>query len=491
MVAQKQPREHTDGGDQPGVVAHSRHVPFIPNTSGPRADVVNVGETLGTLLPMGSLSLPTDKHTGGGDHTVAVVHLDRVPSILHTSGPRADAVRAGETNPALLPTQALSLPTDEHTGTGDHQHSGSYQFERVPRVAQDTSGQRADVVNVGETTKPLSPIDEVSLPTDEHTGTGDQHERVAQARPVPRTVTPATKQRRGHSRADPHGSRAASRGGNGAGTDDTSASALPTEPFSDARARRAERKLAYAYMPLDELIVRIRFTHRMRQGSIRDFNALQNHNHAACRRLANTVLQRTFPDNLKISNELAARVLSEHPDLEFDATCINVAREAALIPLKRQRTLLDWELRTLGAFLPVYPWAASVRGFGALGLAQIIGETGDLSNYPDDPNKSGPACVNKRLGLAVIEGEAQGRHTGEKGILHGFSPQRRSVAYSVGASLMQGNGADGPYKQFYDREKARQAALHPELTPIHCHRRALRHMTKELIEDLWQAWRAS
>lgn len=150
--------------------------------------------------------------------------------------------------------------------------------------------------------------------------------------------------------------------------------------------------------------------------------------------------------------------------------------------LERSRKPLEKRMELLVTQLPVYDWGAGVRGFGALGLAQIVAECGDLANYAN------PAKVWKRMGLAVLDGERQRKHTDpEKALLHGYNPQRRSIMYNIADSLMKGN-RDGEYRTYYLAEKARQAAKHPDDAPIAAHNRALRHLAKRLLRDLWRAW---
>ena len=54
--------------------------------------------------------------------------------------------------------------------------------------------------------------------------------------------------------------------------------------------------------------------------------------------------------------------------------------ERTLHPFKKQR--IEWEkaMTLLARKLPVFPWWDSIRGTGALGLAIIVGEAGNLSN---------------------------------------------------------------------------------------------------------------
>ena len=142
-------------------------------------------------------------------------------------------------------------------------------------------------------------------------------------------------------------------------------------------------------------------------------------------------------------------------------------------------------LEKLGRDLPVWPWVESVRGFGPLGLAMIVGECGDLALYAN------PAKVWKRMGLAVIDGERQGKRTDpEEALRHGYNPQRRSLMFVIADSLIK-NNRDGAYRTYYLGEKARQSEKHPDDPPIAAHKRALRHLAKRLLRDLWREWRAT
>lgn len=154
-------------------------------------------------------------------------------------------------------------------------------------------------------------------------------------------------------------------------------------------------------------------------------------------------------------------------------------------PEPGSRADLEKRMERMAEQLPVWHWAEGVRGFGALGLAQIVAECGDLANYDD------PAKVWKRMGLGLVDGERQGkRSNADEALRHGYNPQRRSIMHVIGDSLMKGN-REGEYRTYYLSEKARQAEKHPADPPIAAHMRALRHMEKRLLRDLWRAWRAT
>lgn len=150
------------------------------------------------------------------------------------------------------------------------------------------------------------------------------------------------------------------------------------------------------------------------------------------------------------------------------------------------------DMRALARTLPPWSWVKDVRGLGELGLAIIIGETGDLTNYATKER------VWKRLGLAVIDGERQQRKAGaEAAAAHGFNPSRRAEAWVVADSLFkhQFRGAKdnvpahaiGAYGQVYARRKAHTATR--DWTPGHRDNDARRVMLKALIENVWRVWR--
>jgi hypothetical protein len=167
------------------------------------------------------------------------------------------------------------------------------------------------------------------------------------------------------------------------------------------------------------------------------------------------------------------------------------------------------EMERLVRSLPVWEWADGVRGFGAISLAVIVGEAGDLSAYP----KKGHLW--KRMGLAVIgTGDgvddvrqgAPGKGAGaDAWIEHGYNPSRRSQMFVIGDVLVK---VGDTYRQVYlarkqdERAKAEArgltvspAAKIPKgrkdefLSDMAVHRRAQRYMEKRLLRDLWQAWR--
>lgn len=236
----------------------------------------------------------------------------------------------------------------------------------------------------------------------------------------------------------------------------------------------------------------LRELHRQRQDLHRAEKSLTLQIKAKCRRLAGgdkTEAEKVYKSMMKdCGHELAMFAI---------ATTMPFINSREL--LEKERKQVEKQMVKEAKTLPVYPWVKSVKGFGELGFAQIVGEAGDLSNY------STVSKLWKRLGLAVINGGRQRMVSGPDALEHGYNPSRRSVVWNIGDSLFRANG---PYSDLcrerkeYEREKAAAEGL--TVCPAakipankkdqyrsdgHVHNRAKRYMEKRLIRDLWRAWR--
>lgn len=203
--------------------------------------------------------------------------------------------------------------------------------------------------------------------------------------------------------------------------------------------------------------------------------------------------------------------------LAFETHFSNVP--AAIIPMilanatargiwDAQRKEAEANMVRLAMTLPVWPWVQNIKGFGALGLAIVVGEAGiPIGDYR---TVSG---LWSRLGLAVIAGVRQQRMKGELGKLHKYSPMRRAELWAICSDSMfrhQWRSANeetgeparpiGLYGEVYAR---RRAVTEPRIestgnlsdkdpdkwTKGRCHNDARRIMTKVLMKDLWVEWR--
>lgn len=163
-----------------------------------------------------------------------------------------------------------------------------------------------------------------------------------------------------------------------------------------------------------------------------------------------------------------------------------LAMQEARGPMETYRKGVEKAMTNAARQLPAHAFVDRVKGFGTLGLAIIVGEAGDLSNY------SNPGKLWKRLGLAVIDGAKQGKRTDPaEAERHGYNPRRRSAIWTLADSLLRTN--DGEYKaayvarKEYEMQRAEQEGL--VMTRMHAHRRAARYAEKRLVRDLWVAWR--
>lgn len=165
------------------------------------------------------------------------------------------------------------------------------------------------------------------------------------------------------------------------------------------------------------------------------------------------------------------------------------AAELAALPFIEARVGLhvsklaaERQMRAAVRQLPIYAFIADVPGFGDIGLAQIIGEAGDLSRYGN------PGKLWKRMGLAVFDGRAQRRVKDKaEAERQGFNPARRAVMHVIGDSLIK---KENRYRDLYLARKEVEAEKLPDGSKMHIHLRALRYMEKRLLRDLWNAWTA-
>ena len=212
--------------------------------------------------------------------------------------------------------------------------------------------------------------------------------------------------------------------------------------------------------------------------------------------------------------DYGAKVLAEKPatdepdDWDVFARQILLSLQSAK-PWAQEEEACKSRAAKLAKALPIWTFAEGIRGFGANGLATIIGEAGDLSVY-DRESK-----LWKRMGVGVI-GPGDGLHDHRQGnpgknatkadwTVEGYNRFRRSRLYgAVAEPLLK---AQGPYREIYLHRKAyeiaRAEALGLTVAPgakipkkdavhyrsaMHVHRRAHRYMEKRLLRHLWRAW---
>lgn len=207
-----------------------------------------------------------------------------------------------------------------------------------------------------------------------------------------------------------------------------------------------------------------------------------------------------------VFNKQAARLIEDARAGEGDAHVVYMVAEIdkgrELFDLLRSRS--EKEMTALAQQLPVAAWVKSIPGAGLLGLATIVAEAGDLSNYAN------PAKLWKRLGFAPYDGHAGStwkrsmwrprKLKDEEWIEAPFSGERYAMIHQIAVSLFRaqwigaGKSEDGEgkpkghYGEIYARRQAHTKQTHPDWTKMHRMRDALRIMMKAFLKDLLLEW---
>jgi len=160
-----------------------------------------------------------------------------------------------------------------------------------------------------------------------------------------------------------------------------------------------------------------------------------------------------------------------------------------------QENVYKKELTKLGRQLEIWErWAKDVRGISEFGLSVVVGEIGNLDNYPN------PAKVWKRMGCAPYEknGETKAPSTwrskgglkSEDWEILGYSPRRRSVIYNLAASIIKANPKDSgsEFRARYDEAKELGLEKHPDWSLGHAHNHGMLLCGKRFLRELWINW---
>jgi hypothetical protein len=245
----------------------------------------------------------------------------------------------------------------------------------------------------------------------------------------------------------------------------------------------------------------IRELHAQRVATVRSQIRIDNATGALVRRTLGWRLDMPEKQRNAIAEAAVAMVKAIEAGTPVDADHAAVAeavRPFVLTSAEGRKAFDDLEARLrrdvekLAKTLPVAPWVESVKGFGYLGLAIIVGEAGDLSSYAT------VAKLWKRMGVAVFNGRSQRKCTNaEEAALQGYNPRRRSALWTINDSLLRQQNA---YRDLYQHRRAYELKMHPEFDggidkktgkqklTMHGDRRARRVAEKRLLRDLWCAW---
>jgi hypothetical protein len=263
-----------------------------------------------------------------------------------------------------------------------------------------------------------------------------------------------------------------------------------------------------------ESYVRVYYTHWKSDGDERDREAANKKVEAILLRQRNIIKASTelIQDDenwakLDVLTVCLANKLL--PGDETDLVDLVLNNDLARSHFDATRLKCEKQLEGYAKQLPVFPWVKAERGLGALGLAIIVGEAGNLSDYPNE------YALWKRMGVAVIDGRRQGNpdltglsreERAKEWIRQKYKPMRRSRLYTVGASLIKHqvkrvcdkNGKDtgerravGTYGAIYLDRKKLERERFPDASKMFIHRRAQRYMEKRLLRHLFHRWIAA
>lgn len=186
--------------------------------------------------------------------------------------------------------------------------------------------------------------------------------------------------------------------------------------------------------------------------------------------------------------------------------------DAGRSPFDEIRDDADRQIKKLAKGLPTAAWIQANPGTDLPGLATIIAETGDLSNYPN------VAKVWKRLGFAPYHGLACSTWkreswrpralTSEEWTEAAFASHRYAMMYQIALWLVnkqwigakkvaEETGIDiddaegrpnGRYGEVYYKRRQHTKITHPEWTDGHSRMDGIRIAMKAFLADLWAQW---
>lgn len=148
-------------------------------------------------------------------------------------------------------------------------------------------------------------------------------------------------------------------------------------------------------------------------------------------------------------------------------------REVAMPRLKAEEAFYEDQMKKMVKAHPVWDWAKDVRGAGPTTIGRIVSRT-DITRL----NTVSEMWAHAGFGLEA-DGTRQRKKAGAK---INYDPQLQSACVMLGESL---NKQKGNYYNYYLKQKEKNS----DLTPMHRHNRAFRHMIKLFLSHLWQMWR--
>jgi hypothetical protein len=270
----------------------------------------------------------------------------------------------------------------------------------------------------------------------------------------------------------------------------------PTEEAEGNHHLHDTREVA---VPLTSLVKSVAEMWRRRQAWHRAEKSLTLQIKGFCRRLVGG-------DKIKADVLYRALMANTDHDMLSAAQFSTLPLMSARKGIESERMALEKQLRELGKQLPGVAFCETTVGLTTMTMASLIGECPGV-NSRGFLDFDTPSRVWKRMGLAVINGIRQKKVSGADALLHAYSPSRRAVMWTIGASIVKSHG---PYRLVYDamkeKEQARVIAKGLTILPAadipkdqkdsglyisegQIHKRAQRLMEKKLLVDLWVEFR--
>jgi hypothetical protein len=257
---------------------------------------------------------------------------------------------------------------------------------------------------------------------------------------------------------------------------------------------------------IDDVVDEIRRLHRKRRFAIKIQHKLDRALESFIRVNATEwTPDLSAPERDKINKQIRAMIKSIRDGEESEYVDVVRTSDKARAPADEMRDIAEKRMAELAMSLPVYAWIESIRGAGALGLATIVAEAGNLSNY------SNVAKLWNRLGFAPFEGFAGSTWkreswrpralTKDEWMAHPFSGARYALMHQIAIWLVNtqwigkaktesGEGEpDGPYGERYAARRKHTLQTHPDWSDGHRRMDALRVAMKEFLKQLFLEWR--
>jgi hypothetical protein len=259
-------------------------------------------------------------------------------------------------------------------------------------------------------------------------------------------------------------------------------------------------------MMIDDVVNEIRRLHRKRRFAMK----IQHKLDRALESFLRVNATQWTPDldaaeREKINKEIRALIKAIRAGAASEFADVVRISDEARRPADGMRESSEKRMGELAMELPIYAWIETVHGAGALGLATIVAEAGNLSNY------SNVAKLWNRLGFAPFEGFAGSTWkreswrpralTKDEWIAHPFSGERYALMHQIvvwlvnaqwigKAKTASGEGEpDGPYGEVYAARRKHTLTTQPDWSDGHRRMDALRVTMKEFLKHLFLEWR--